>query len=62
MSKNVSDYLVEMLVEAGVKRIYAVVSSWALALQPHIGWKEAVGYGTSRIKEVTQIISGDKKQ
>ena len=24
MSKNVSDHLVEMLVEAGVKRIYAV--------------------------------------
>ncbi len=42
--------------------IDAVVSSGALALPPHIGWKEVMGFGTSKMKEVGQIISGDRKQ
>ncbi|WP_051638333.1 thiamine pyrophosphate-dependent enzyme [Maribacter sp. Hel_I_7] len=42
--------------------IDAVVSSGALSLPPHIGIKEAIGFGTSKLKEVGQVISGDKKQ
>jgi len=42
--------------------IDAVVSSGALSLPPHIGLKEALGFGTSKIKEAAQIISGDKGQ
>jgi len=42
--------------------IDAVVSSGALSLPPHIGFKEAIGFGTSKIKEAAQIISGDKGQ
>ncbi|WP_405414589.1 thiamine pyrophosphate-dependent enzyme [Maribacter sp. Asnod1-A12] len=42
--------------------IDAVVSSGALSLPPHIGIKEAIGFGTSKIKEVGQIISGDESQ
>ncbi len=42
--------------------IDAVVSSGALSLPPHIGFKEALGFGTSKIMEAAQIISGDKSQ
>ena len=42
--------------------IDAVVNSGELALPPHIGVKEALGFGTSKVKEVVQIISGDKGQ
>jgi thiamine pyrophosphate-dependent acetolactate synthase large subunit-like protein len=42
--------------------IDAVVSSGALSLPPHIGLKEAVGFGTSKLKEAGQVISGDKSQ
>ncbi|WP_179333937.1 thiamine pyrophosphate-dependent enzyme [Winogradskyella costae] len=42
--------------------IDAVVSSGDLSLPPHIGLKEAVGFGTSKLKEVSQIISGDADQ
>ncbi|QWX85187.1 ubiquinone-dependent pyruvate dehydrogenase [Cellulophaga sp. HaHaR_3_176] len=42
--------------------IDAVVSSGALSLPPHIGIKEAIGFGTSKIKEVGQVITGDKSQ
>jgi len=42
--------------------IDAVVNSGELSLPPHIGWKEAIGFGTSKIKEAGQVISGDKKQ
>ncbi|WP_432410836.1 thiamine pyrophosphate-dependent enzyme [Rasiella sp. SM2506] len=42
--------------------IDAVVNSGELALPPHIGFKEAIGFGTSKVKEVAQIISGDKGQ
>jgi len=42
--------------------IDAVVSSGALSLPPHIGYKEAIGFGTSKLREVGQVISGDKNQ
>lgn len=42
--------------------IDAVVSSGALSLPPHIGFKEAIGFGTSKIKEAAQVINGDKGQ
>ena len=42
--------------------IDAVVSSGALSLPPHIGLKEAIGFGTSKVKEIGQVISGDKGQ
>ena len=42
--------------------IDAVVSSGELSLPPHIGLKEAFGFGTSKIKEVGQIITGDVSQ
>ncbi len=42
--------------------IDAVVSSGALSLPPHIGFKEAFGFGTSKIKEAVQIVNGDHKQ
>ncbi|MDO7136327.1 thiamine pyrophosphate-dependent enzyme [Algibacter lectus] len=42
--------------------IDAVVSSGALSLPPHIGVKEAIGFGTSKLKEVGQVITGDKDQ
>ena len=42
--------------------IDAVVSSGALSLPPHIGFKEAIGFGTSKLKEAAQVISGDKSQ
>ena len=42
--------------------IDAVVSSGELSLPPHIGVKEAWGFGTSKLKEVAQIISGDGQQ
>ncbi len=42
--------------------IDAVVSSGSLSLPPHIGFKEAIGFGTSKLKEAGQVISGDKSQ
>jgi len=42
--------------------IDAVVSSGALSLPPHIGWKETIGFGTSKLKEAAQVINGDKGQ
>lgn len=42
--------------------IDAVVSSGELSLPPHIGLKEIIGFGTSKIKEGAQAITGDKKQ
>ncbi|WP_373514533.1 thiamine pyrophosphate-dependent enzyme [Persicitalea sp.] len=42
--------------------IDAVVSSGELSLPPHIGVEEAWGFGTSKLKEVAQIISGDGQQ
>ncbi|MCM4157964.1 hypothetical protein [Gramella sp. AN32] len=42
--------------------IDAVVNSGELSLPPHIGWKEVIGFGTSKLKEVGQVINGDKKQ
>ncbi|WP_026838352.1 thiamine pyrophosphate-dependent enzyme [Gillisia sp. JM1] len=42
--------------------IDAVVSSGALSLPPHIGFKEAIGFGTSKLREAGQVISGDKNQ
>ena len=42
--------------------IDAVVNSGELALPPHIGVEEAVGFGTSKLKEIGQIITGDKQQ
>ena len=42
--------------------IDAVVSSGELSLPPHIGLKQAIGFGTAKVKEVTQVITGDKSQ
>ncbi len=42
--------------------IDAVVNSGELALPPHIGVGEAVGFGTSKLKEIVKVLSGDKKQ
>ncbi|MBZ0206586.1 MAG: hypothetical protein K8H89_09695 [Flavobacteriales bacterium] len=42
--------------------IDAVVSSGEIALPPHIGIKEITGFGTSKAKEVLQIMTGDKDQ
>ncbi len=42
--------------------IDAVVNAGELSLPPHIGLKEAFGFGTSKLKEVGQIITGDKDQ
>jgi thiamine pyrophosphate-dependent acetolactate synthase large subunit-like protein len=42
--------------------IDAVVNSGELALPPHIGMKQILGFGTSKAKEVLQIITGDKQQ
>lgn len=42
--------------------IDAVVNSGELALPPHLGLKEVIGFGTSKAKEAAQIISGDKGQ
>ncbi len=42
--------------------IDAVVNSGELSLPSHIGLDEVIGFGTSKIKEVGQIISGDKDQ
>ena len=42
--------------------IDAVVNSGELSLPPHIGIKEAFGFGKSKVKEIGQIISGDKDQ
>ena len=42
--------------------IDAVVNSGELALPPHIGIKEVLGFGTSKVKEVAQVVSGDKQQ
>ncbi|MFC6268694.1 thiamine pyrophosphate-dependent enzyme [Frigoriflavimonas asaccharolytica] len=42
--------------------IDAVVNSGELSLPPHIGMKQILGFGTSKAKEVLQVISGDKNQ
>lgn len=42
--------------------INAIVNSGELALPPHIGWKEASGFGLSKVKEVIAAIGGDKGQ
>lgn len=42
--------------------IDAVVSSGALSLPPHIGFKEIFGFGTSKIKEGIQAITGNAEQ
>ncbi len=42
--------------------IDAVVNAGELSLPPHIRLKEAFGFGTSKLKEVGQIITGDKDQ
>jgi len=42
--------------------IDAVVNPGELAMPPHIGMKQVTGFGSSKIKEVLQIISGDKEQ
>jgi pyruvate dehydrogenase (quinone)/pyruvate oxidase len=42
--------------------IDAVVNSGELSLPPHIGIKEAFSFGNSKLKEVGQVISGDKSQ
>ncbi len=42
--------------------IDAVVNSGELSLPPHIGMKQILGFGTSKAKEVLQVISGDKGQ
>ncbi|WFO16644.1 thiamine pyrophosphate-dependent enzyme [Cellulophaga baltica 4] len=42
--------------------IDAVVSSGELSLPPHIGLKQAIGFGTAKVKEVAQVITGDKSQ
>ena len=42
--------------------IDAVVNSGELSLPPKIGLKEIVGFGTSKVKEAVQVISGDKEQ
>jgi pyruvate dehydrogenase (quinone) len=66
MSKNVSDYLVEMLVEAGVKRIYAITGD---SLNPvndavrrdgrlqwiHVRHEEAGAYAASMEAELNGI-------
>ena len=51
MSKNVSDHLVEMLVEAGVKRIYAVTGD---SLNP-------VNDAVRRDGRLQWILSGTKR-
>ena len=42
--------------------IDAVVNPGELAMPPHIGMKQVKGFGTSKVKEILQIISGDKDQ
>ncbi len=42
--------------------IDAVVNSGELSLPPHIGIKEALTFGSSKLKEAGQVISGDKSQ
>ncbi len=42
--------------------IDAVVSSGELSLPPHIGFKEIIGFGSSKIKEGAQAVTGDKDQ
>ena len=42
--------------------IDAVVSDGELSMPPHIGLKQIAGFGSSKIKEVLQVISGDKSQ
>ena len=42
--------------------IDAVVNSGELSLPPHIGFKEVFGFGSSKVKEGVQIITGDKDQ
>lgn len=42
--------------------IDAVVNSGELALPPHVGIKQILGFGTSKAKEVLQVITGDKSQ
>ena len=42
--------------------IDAVVNSGELSLPPHIGMKQILGFGTSKAKEVLQVITGDKGQ
>ncbi len=42
--------------------IDAVVNSGELSFPPHIGLKEILGFGSSKIKEAAQVITGDKKQ
>lgn len=67
MSKNVSDHLVEMLVSAGVKRVYAVTGD---SLNPindavrrdgrlqwiHVRHEEAGAYAASMEAELKRII------
>ncbi len=40
----------------------AHVTNGALSLPPKIGWKEASGFGSSKIKEIIKSIQGDKAQ
>jgi len=42
--------------------IDAVVSSGELSLPPHIGFKEIIGFGSSKVKEGAQAVTGDKDQ
>ena len=42
--------------------IDAVVSAGELSLPPHIGIKDVIGFGSSKVKEVAQVITGDKSQ
>ncbi|MEM9855722.1 MAG: thiamine pyrophosphate-dependent enzyme [Bacteroidota bacterium] len=42
--------------------INAIVNDGALSLPPKIGVEEAVGFGTSKVREIIQALGGDKKQ
>ena len=42
--------------------IDAVVSSGELSLPPHLGLKQMIGFGTSKVKETAQAVTGDKSQ
>lgn len=42
--------------------IDAVVNSGEISLPPHIGKKQIFGFGSSKVKEAIQVVTGDKAQ
>lgn len=61
-SEDVYQMIHSMKNEQKTTVLNAQVTNGALSLPPKIGWKEASGFGQSKVKEIIKSIQGDKDQ